>query len=243
MAFLPRCKSEQEAQDSYRTHGACVLTSCWTKSWNDTLDELREWCHRVDEDFSRNPRWFSTKTRAYGAETADSRYSLNWHGNQDADPWPAVLKSLQGCRALTSLQDALAKDIGAPKFEAHMCGGDVVRPHASQGQKVHSDCGTPRSRSEVINTPWMAMSIAVHDIDRDNAPLSFWGLDSMDEYYQTDRWPETSEEVGLDFDDTLVCMARGEMLLRNPLVWHCGTRNLSGKTRYLPAVQFKASDA
>ena len=243
MSFLPRCTSAQKAEDSYRTYGACVLTSCcMSRSWDNALDQLLEWCQWTDQDFSRNPEWFSTKTRAAGADSADSRYSLNWHGNVDAEPWPTVLSNLDGCQVLTSLRASLAEAMGAEQLEVHMCGGDVVKPHATQGQKVHSDGGRPRSRSEVINTPWTVMSIAVLDVDHDNAPLSFWGLDSMDAYYGTDRLPQTRAEAGIDFEDTLICMRRGEILLRNPLVWHCGTRNLAGKTRYLPGVQFKAAN-
>jgi len=179
-------------------------------------------------------------SRAEGDDSPGSRHSLNHFGNNSHHEWQAVLKFLQCHNVVSDMLASLAVDIGRTSFELNVCGGDVVKSHANTGQAVHSDGKPPSSESELRRTPWLAMSVAVHDIDVTNAPLSFWGIDSMAQHYDAISFPKAPEDVGLKFEDTLVCMSRGDIFIRNPLVWHCGTSNLGESTRYLPAMIWSA---
>ena len=242
MSFLPLCISAADAVASYRRHGACLVRLEFTESWGFALDELQRWCCEAGDYVERNPHWLSKLSRAEGCDSPSSRHSLNHWSNSNYPEWQAMLKEMQCHSSVVSdLLLSLAVDTGYSSFKHGLCGGDLVRPHGITGQKVHSDGGRPCSEHELRNTPWMAMSIAVYDIGLTNAPLSFWGIDSMRGHYDK-AVPSARAEVGLNFEETLVCMSRGDILVRNPLVWHCGTGNQGGLTRYLPAIQWEAFD-
>lgn len=243
MSFLPLCRSAADAVASYRRHGACVVRLELTESWGFALDELQRWCCEAGDYVERNPRWLSKLSRAEGCDSPSSRHSLNYWNNSNQTEWQAMLKELRCHGVVSDLLLSLAADTGHSSFKNGVCGGDLVRPHGITGQTVHSDGGRPCNEHELRNTPWMTMSIAVHDIGLTNAPLSFWGIDSMRGYYDKElAVPSACAEVGLNFEETLVCVSRGDILVRNPLVWHCGTGNQGGLTRYLPAIQWEACD-
>ena len=123
-----------------------------------------------------------------------------------------------------------------------MCGGDVARVEARRGQHLHSDSwhGPKPSEKELNACEWLVCSIAVHDITLSNAPLCFVGEQAMlaDSH---DEPPCLVSELDQPPSSPYLCMRKGDVFFRNPLVWHCGTPNCSDSIRFLPGIQFHMS--
>ena len=131
---------------------------------------------------------------------------------------------------------------GVEEWGIHTIGGDFVHPGALTGQHVHADGRgsggwdeRPKDADEEF-CPWAVASIAVHDIDENMAPLLFYGWEAM--YQHSESTPPESGDVLLSRSDAAVTMRRGDILIRNPKVWHAGSANLGNHVRYLPGMVF-----
>ena len=113
---------------------------------------------------------------------------------------------------------------------------------------MRSEPGAPRLPfQEVVACPYVVLCICVHDISKEMGAFYFAGPDAIYSVDGTIPLVFTPEEFdkhfGFDQSGVTGCcvMRQGDMLLRNPLVWHAGTPNCSSVTRYLPGCQFEAS--
>ena len=252
MSFLPRCVLATEASQSLRKYGAAFLAR--EGSWGldeHVLDALFTWCEKCDYDQAQAANWDAWKVADRqmntNAEKDWNRFSMNANSNWHDAAWKSVVRELirGGVLAIAQIE------LGIYAFIIRL-GGDTVRP-TLVGQHLHSDGGSVSSvpgalrlpREEVDACPYLVLSICVHDIPKDMGAFYFAGLDAMygvDDTIPALYTPEAFDEhFGFEQGVTGSCvMKKGDMFLRNPLVWHAGTPNLSSTTRYLPACIFTA---
>lgn len=251
MSFLPRCVLATEASQSLRKYGAAFLAR--EGSWaldEHVLDALFTWCEKCDYDQAQAANWDAWKVADRQMNTTAekdwNRFSMNANSNWHDAAWISVVRELIRGGVLAFVQTELGIDARITRL-----GGDTVRFACKIGQHLHSDGGSVSSvpgalrlpREEVDACPYLVLSICVHDIHKDMAPFYFAGLDAM---YGVDGsipalyTPEAFDEhFGFEQGVTGSCvMKKGDMFLRNPLVWHAGTPNLSSTTRYFPACIF-----
>jgi ectoine hydroxylase-related dioxygenase (phytanoyl-CoA dioxygenase family) len=129
---------------------------------------------------------------------------------------------------------------GESEFDVHMCGGDVARKNARHWQRLHADRfgETKPTAAELDDYEWLVASVAVHDVDEQNAPLCFVGKQCMLNHMNNSP-PASLQELDNAPCNPFICMKKGDIFVRHPLVWHCGTPNRAGKIRLLPGVQYK----
>ena len=254
MSFLPRCTSAVEAAASFQTHGAAILAKEGDFMLKDnTLADLYKWCDEQNDDQQIDWKaWIRSDRHMNPNVQKDwNRFTLNCPDNWKRTEWQqavAYMSRNNGVLAVVQLILGVVASITR-------LGGDTVRGFCKAGQCLHSDGGSVRSEpgaprlpfQEVVACPFVVLSICVHDISKEMGAFYFVGLDAM---YSVDGsippvfTPEEFDtHFGFDQSGVTGCcvMRRGDMLLRNPLVWHAGTPNCSGVTRYLPGCIFEAS--
>ena len=84
---------------------------------------------------------------------------------------------------------------------------------------------------------WIAMSVAVHDIDEKQAPIRMVTRWQMMEFEFNK--PPSNDDAPKEWMRQNVPMQNGQVLLRDPRVWHAGTENYSDRDRFLPGEVFK----
>jgi hypothetical protein len=252
MSFLPRCMCAAEAFDSFKRHGVAILAR--EGEWcleDDTIDELLKWCVDCDEEQKSN--WYAWKSadRHMNPNVLQdwNRFSMNSNGNWKAEAWEGVVRGLSRANGVLAFAQILLGSFAS----IIKLRGDTVRRHCKAGQHLHSDGGSVSSapgaprlpREEVDACAYLVLSICVHDISEEMGAFYFAGLEAMysvDDTIPSLFTPEAFDEYFGFHQDSGVTgscvMRKGDMLLRNPLVWHAGTPNRSSATRYLPACIF-----
>ncbi len=251
MSFLPRCTSAAEAIASLRTHGAAILAReseyCISEA---TIGDLYKWCVGCDEYMEAHWHVWKDSSRHMNPDVSEGwkRFSMNDRGNWKYQEWEDVVEALSRPDGVLSLVQLI---LGV-SARISTLGGDTVREQCKVGQHLHSDGGSVRSvtgasripMQECAICPYLVLSICVHDISKEMGAFYFSGIHAM--YSVDDTIPslytpqEFDEHFGFDHARVTGCcvMRPGDMLLRNPLVWHAGTPNCTNARRYLPACIF-----
>ena len=259
MSFLPRCVCAAKAHASLKTYGGAILAR--EGEWcleEDTIDELHKWC--VDCDIDQNSNWSAWKPADRHMNPNDAndwnRFTMNSNGNWKAYAWNGVVNGLSRANGVLAFVRSFLSILGIAVIVK--LGGDTVRRHCKVGQHLHSDGGSVSStpgahrlpREEVDACPYLVLSICVHDVPKEMGAFYFAGLEAMYSVDTVDTIPPLftpeafDEHFGFGQTVTGSCvMRKGDMLLRNPLVWHAGTPNCTSATRYLPACIFFAAEA
>ena len=172
------------------------------------------------------------------------RYSFNDYGNFGRWEW----QELYHDKAFTRLEDEVIRNIMQGEPIVHSIGGDCCRGNATRMQRVHSDGGPPNKvpSADLIVPDWVALSVCVEPTSRalGNGPFYFVGREAM--YRTASKKPLQTKDNSVEsldamygLDSGCVDMMPGDLLVRNPLVWHSGTINVTGKPRYLPGLVWK----
>jgi hypothetical protein len=238
MSFLPKCTTSEEAIKSLERHGACLFQCPDDVEFGEAIAGLYTWCEAADAYMDRHPQCFDRSTRSDNPAEKYLRYSLNDYRNATYPEWQHMLLQLR-----KHFGSAICNAFNSSQYDVHSCGGDVVRPMCLTGQLLHGDGYEERPSAGTENDfEWLVVSIAVHEIDRHNAPLCFVGIDAMMEHDSS--FPPrdvTALCPPLDHDSCALVMSPGDIFIRDPRVWHCGTPNTTGCTRYLPGCVLKGS--
>ena len=172
------------------------------------------------------------------------RYSFNDVGNFFRWEW----QELYHDAGLKRLEIEVIRKIMRGEPVVHAMGGDCCRGNATRMQRVDSDGGssTKVASTDLIVPDWVALSLCVEPTSRalGNGPFYFVGKEAM--YRTASAWPLQATENSVESLDALygldsgcLDMMPGDILVRNPLVWHCGTINVTGKSTYLPGLVWK----
>ncbi len=226
------CTCVQEAWETFERTGACILDLQIPEL---VLDNLYEWC-------VANAQWWEQSGSREDGTTDPAltkrRFSINsWRHLSDVT-WLQLASHLfdEKC-PLVALLDLL---MGRRMWLSCVFGGDVVRAHTPTRQAVHGDGTTmrPQGRSwsdQLDWSPWLALSVAVHDIGPGQAPILFVGRENM--FACESATPPAWGTEPTAWHDKVVPLSKGQVLLRDVRVWHAGTPNLTESDRFLPAMQ------
>ena len=177
------------------------------------------------------------KSRAGEGEAPNLRFSLNHARNLKAEVWRRVEKDV-----LEELLQPFLQNTFGCEYAIIGAGGDVVYPGASRGQDMHSDGLMTRPSSWPAAPRWLVVSIAVHDITARDAPIIFIGKQETRSFVgvpNVGEWepqPPTQEHEPLHWKRMAVPMNRGDLFIRDPLVWHRGSAHHGEIVRYLPGL-------
>ena len=117
-------------------------------------------------------------------------------------------------------------------------GGDVCKNGCERAMALHGDGCKERPRyQDAWMGEWIAMSVAVHDIDEKQAPIRMVTRWQMMEFEFNK--PPSNEDAPKEWMRQNVPMQKGQVMLRDPRVWHAGTENHSDRDRFLPGEVFK----
>ena len=118
-------------------------------------------------------------------------------------------------------------------------GGDICKKGCASDQTIHGDSvkQRPNKGKDVVISEWIAASVAVHDIEEAMAPMRIITRTQMMQH-EFNKQPALEEEPQQWLQQKL-CMRRGQILLRDPRVWHGGTRNFSEQDRFLPGLVWR----
>lgn len=116
-------------------------------------------------------------------------------------------------------------------------GGDIVLNYTDTHQWLHTDL----PREEMYHNrqpPAIAVNFAIHDVECNQGSIRL--------YPGTQQLLFNTVTVKKEIADTegrvkFVCpMKKGDALIRDLRVWHAGSANLAGQTRYFPNIEFLA---
>ena len=241
---LPRCTTMGEAIKSYEDHGACLLTTEAKLGASPmTSALLMAWCKECDNYMAKHPEWFKTSSRHYATDDAPDehkRYSMNCRDNIKEPAWVHLMEEIWKEEGLCVL---LGKLLGVSPDEVLVvnCGGDNVKAGCKWGQLLHADQADQRKCILNEDATWVVASWAVHDIGENQGPLYFVGKNAMKNF--PNELPPTSFQHEADWNAVVggskVKMEKGDVLVRDPRVWHAGTPNTTAEDRYLPGAIFK----
>ena len=246
MSFLPVVSHVEDALRSWHLHGGIRLRPEDTAQYHGSLADLLAWCQKKDcwmmDPKNENFLWEKNRVDEPQNDEWKSRYSLNHWENESDEAWRGILRHFEDDTLCGNICAAVAAATNGGTVNLHMCGGDVARVEASKGQHLHSDrmeVAKP-SEAELDACEWLVCSIAVHDVSLSNAPLCFVGKQNMlaDSH---DEAPCLVSELDHPPSCPYIDMRKGDVFIRNPLVWHCGTPNYSDSMRFLPALVFHMS--
>ena len=241
MAFLPRCSSVPEALESFSQHGACLITpEAGLGASAPTLDLLGQWCFEADLYMSRHwEAWARSSRHMHPSPDTVQRYSMNDYGNFEYEAWQALSAEVFHAEGLSHL---ICQFMACETVEVSQWGGDCVKSGCELGQMLHSD--QKDQASPVLAQPpplWIAASWALGDIGPHNGALYFAGRHAMNNAPFVIP-PAIFEPVEIDsalgLTSGFVLMKRGDVFLRDPRIWHCGTPNSSPEDRLLPGAVF-----
>ena len=252
MAFLPRCSTTFEAIASFQTHGACVLANDAGYSLDeDASASMLAWFDECTVYMQKHqpPR----KSRHHAAtEDKYQRFSVNDKGNQKYAAWQKVAANVWNPRGgLACLVAQMMNNCRLDLLKVTQWGGDTVLANCKEGQELHSD-DSEQSRAWLSKEgkeekcEWIVASWALRPITDDEGPLYIVGKKGME------KAPFESPPkclVNVELTDKLlelegggkVLLKKGEIILRDPRVWHAGTPNLSQQDRHLPAAIFSCA--
>jgi hypothetical protein len=243
MSFLPLCTTMADACHSYKEHGAAVLACpSGNDEFVDAVAGLFRWCQEADRYMDNHPEHLKKLTRSDDPAETSLRYSLNDHWNQTYPEWQEMLAQVDK-HVGNVICEIFSRRGRRSSYDVSCVGGDVVRPKCMIGQLLHGDGYSVRP--EPADAGWcqyMVASIAVHKVDSQNAPLFFAGKQAMMSHF-SNAPPECCSDLGIEAGKCLVHMEPGDILIRDPRVWHCGTPNYTDTTRYLPGIQFASCEA
>jgi hypothetical protein len=244
---LPRCTTMEEAIKSFEDHGAClVVPEAKLGASPGTSALLAAWCKECDNYMAKHPEWFATSSRHFaGVDMPDEskRYSMNCRANIKDLAWDCLMKEVwkaEGlCVLLGKLMGVLPEDV-----EVVNCGGDNCKAGCKWSQRLHSDQNDQRKCIMDEDGKWLVASWAVHDIGENQGPLYFVGKQAMNSFPH--ELPPTGFQHEADWNAVVggskVTMETGDVLVRDPRVWHAGTPNTTSEDRYLPGAIFKTRE-
>ena len=117
-------------------------------------------------------------------------------------------------------------------------GGDVCNMGCTRAMALRGDgCKERPQYRDAWMGEWMAMSVAVHDIDEKQAPIRMTTRWQMMEF-EFNR-PPSNDGAPTEWMGQTVPVKTGQVLFRDPRVWHAGTENYSDRDRFLPGEVFK----
>jgi len=249
MAFLPRCSSVQEASESFSQHGACLITAeAGLGASKPTLMLLEQWCFEADlymHDSRHWKAWARSSRHMHPSPDRWQRYYMNDYGNFKYEAWQALSAEVFHAEGLSHL---ICQCMACETVDVSQWGGDCVKSGCEHGQMMHSD--QQDQASPVLAQPpplWIAASWALGDIGPHNGALYFAGRHAMNDapfVIPPAIWYPAEIDSALGLASGIVMMKRGDVLLRDPRIWHCGTANSSPEDRFLPGAVFfnKAGD-
>ena len=229
---LVRCDSIHAAQDSLAKHGYCLISLRKLfhgdyDELDDALTSLGEWCKGRDAYMDEHPESFYRSGRSHDPEEWDKRYSMNDWENWKCDAWLRVQLLLQ----------PIFEELIGHGTEVRTLGGDTVRAHALTDQYIHSDGYTQRPNdADLCLVEWLVASVAVHDIERYQAPMWICSWETMMSWKDDVPPTEPADVDRLTQAGKYCTMHKGDLLLRDPRVWHKGTANKTRMIRFLPGL-------
>ena len=190
------------------------------------------------------PEWRQARNRSHASEEDGLRFSVNHSKNGSYPAWQRMKQTI--CSDTSVVGMALSEALQG-EYHVKTYGGDFVHPGALTGQHLHVDGSgpggwdeRPKDRDEEFS-PWVVCSFAVHDISFDQAPLLSYGWEAM-RLHCNPTPPKRGEDLSVPPADSRVSMLRGDILIRNPKVWHAGSGNCTDRVRYLPGMVLERLD-
>ncbi len=120
----------------------------------------------------------------------------------------------------------------------------MVHGGVKEGQKLHGDGYRERPAPHDVYSPHAVASVAIHDVPITNAPLMFLGKEAMMAHHSNAppaQWSDIKEVRGQE-SNFFVTMKKGDVLIRDPRVWHAGSPNVGTSIRFLPGFVISHKD-
>lgn len=219
------CHDYDEAWQQFLQNGFCVTRL--PQTFENTLDDLLEMCKSIDETWTSDTGSLDRATRSDCEADKHLRYSMNSLTDRSRREW------IQFDESVGEYLSPLIRNLFSGGYYVARRGGDTCKAGCRSGQGLHSDGSKTRPAYKDAWMPsWIVMSIAVHDVDRLNAPMRIVTREQMMQHsYEA---PPQGDDVPQQWLEQKVVMQKGDVLLRDPRVWHSGTPNFTDRDRFLP---------
>ena len=218
----------ENALETFQEHGFCIVLDALKPL---EVKEVLATCQEVERRIVHSdPEGLGT--RGFG------RYSFGASavsGHMLHHPaWRHLLNSEAVLNALRAIY---------PKgFHVYGGGGDFVRPGTEAYQPLHSDLAPSRLPEALrsLRPPMVSVNFTVQHITAQNGPLRL--VPGQRALQPGDVAPGLEEELE-DWRRSKVCpLPPGAAIIRDLRLYHGGTPNLSGATRFLPSIELVSTE-
>ena len=202
----------------------------------EELDNLNAFLQQRHSD----PCTITAANRDDSQNETGRRFSLNPFKYQNEPCWQ------KACSCVLNQITHILEGLLETKFNIYSTGGDVVLRHTTARQAIHGDGYRQRPLDNgkfdqhPTWSPYLVISIAVHDIDELQAPLLFVGRQTMMQHERAE--PPDYQTEPSHWHQRVLPMKRGQVFVRDPRVWHAGTPNCTDKDRFLPGFVVSSCD-